>query len=587
MGFVNDGPWANFETEAPDTLENGSVGTNQLVDLSVTTQKLANGSVTTGKLSSEFRLSNIRTFDTVATMQAATDLEAGMTCHTNGFHVAGDSGAAFYVVGTSGTANGMDVLALQDSMIATLIITESYVTPEMFGAYGDGTHDDADAIGRAASVANCIVGDLGKSYYVTKTASVSHALTVRCMNVVMAPIAPTSPMYAAFTCSEHRLTVVNCRFTSEATQIPYLNYINNNNNGLASNTIACSVSSGILVMIDCTIDSTSCAYATDGCEITMNGLIGKSVEMGLYCDGSGTYFSLDDVDFEMSGNTADTNYHFIYARDHGEGVINGCKCTLSDSYLISTSSVAWGNQMHAYHTSSAYQGEDAAREILVKNTIIDLSNVAEKTVQLGQCATARFTYMGCKVTAPNTGGCNLGITTGVRHPWFYDCVIVQNIESAVPFFTDITVPSDYEGDYLQGLVSGCDITLNNPSSGSNNILAKINDSALFLIEKCSIKTKGYVFYGNVTTFVVRDCIITFLDKVYLHFGSTRKCTYANCTLIAQGDINGTVTSTPVHANLLNCSLVGVLASAISTTVYGTATCIGSDLATVTSLNRMT
>lgn len=90
----------------------------------------------------------VRAFATVADMQAATDLAAGMTCHTNGFHEEGDGGAAYYTISTEGTANGMDVLALQNSLYATLVVTEPYVTPEMFGAYGDGTHNDTDCFNR-------------------------------------------------------------------------------------------------------------------------------------------------------------------------------------------------------------------------------------------------------------------------------------------------------------------------------------------------------------------------------------------------------------------------------------------------------
>lgn len=93
-----------------------------------------------------------RCFDVVADMQTATDLKIGMTCHTNGFHSVGDNGAAFYRVTADDEPNGMDVLALQDGLRATLVVTESYVTPEQFGAYGDGTHDDAAAINRALNI---------------------------------------------------------------------------------------------------------------------------------------------------------------------------------------------------------------------------------------------------------------------------------------------------------------------------------------------------------------------------------------------------------------------------------------------------
>ncbi len=44
----------------------------------------------------------VQAFDTVADMQAATTLVAGMTCHTNGNATVGDGGAAYYTVGTSG-----------------------------------------------------------------------------------------------------------------------------------------------------------------------------------------------------------------------------------------------------------------------------------------------------------------------------------------------------------------------------------------------------------------------------------------------------------------------------------------------------
>lgn len=96
---------------------------------------------------------NNRNYETVADMQADTTLSAGMICHTLGFYAAGDGGAAWYLISSTGTANGMDVLALS-SGVAVLQITEPYVTPEMFGAYGDGVHDDTDAVDKAISNGN-------------------------------------------------------------------------------------------------------------------------------------------------------------------------------------------------------------------------------------------------------------------------------------------------------------------------------------------------------------------------------------------------------------------------------------------------
>ena len=85
----------------------------------------------------------VRAFATVADMQAATDLDAGVTCHTNGFHEEGDGGAAFYIVSTEGTVNGMDVLACNDGLKATLVVQNSRVDLRQLGCAGNGTTDES------------------------------------------------------------------------------------------------------------------------------------------------------------------------------------------------------------------------------------------------------------------------------------------------------------------------------------------------------------------------------------------------------------------------------------------------------------
>jgi hypothetical protein len=101
---------------------------------------------------------NIRTFDTVADMAAARDLKDGAVCHTLGFHSAGDGGASFYKMSESGTPNGMSIISCTGSgLCASLVITEPFVTPEQFGAYGDGTHDDLASINAAIASGSDVV----------------------------------------------------------------------------------------------------------------------------------------------------------------------------------------------------------------------------------------------------------------------------------------------------------------------------------------------------------------------------------------------------------------------------------------------
>lgn len=88
-------------------------------------------------------------FDTVSDLKLATNLISGSYAQTLGFHTINDGGGAIYKISNTGTANEMDVIAV-GSLYAHLIAEEE-LTPEQFGAYGDGTHDDAPSIRGALS----------------------------------------------------------------------------------------------------------------------------------------------------------------------------------------------------------------------------------------------------------------------------------------------------------------------------------------------------------------------------------------------------------------------------------------------------
>lgn len=85
-------------------------------------------------------------FDTIADMKASTHIKVDMTARTNGFHEIGDGGAAWYQITAVGVPNDMDCFMLGNGLYAKLTIVDPYVTPEMFGAWGDGEHDDVSYI---------------------------------------------------------------------------------------------------------------------------------------------------------------------------------------------------------------------------------------------------------------------------------------------------------------------------------------------------------------------------------------------------------------------------------------------------------
>lgn len=93
-------------------------------------------------------------FNTVADMKSADNLIAGSYAQTLGFHTINDGGGALYYITDSGTANEMDVIAVDD--LYANLITNGETNIKQLGAYGDNTHDDGDIINYAISLGHVV-----------------------------------------------------------------------------------------------------------------------------------------------------------------------------------------------------------------------------------------------------------------------------------------------------------------------------------------------------------------------------------------------------------------------------------------------
>lgn len=108
----------------------------------------------------------IQRFDTVAQMKADTALKAGMYAQTGGYYAVNDGGGALYRIYNTVPSTHYETLA--NGLYAKLI-DSGQISPEMFGAYGDGTHNDTAAINNALEFGSVTFGH-GKTYLVTADA---------------------------------------------------------------------------------------------------------------------------------------------------------------------------------------------------------------------------------------------------------------------------------------------------------------------------------------------------------------------------------------------------------------------------------
>lgn len=119
-------------------------------------------------------------FNTVADMQAAHEsLYVGAICRTSGFYAADDNGGAWYVITDNGTANNMDIIGCGDTLLANLVITDAFVTPEMFGAHGDTETNDVRNIQASFDYAKAN----GKQFVMVGTYRINDTLTFSDCNI--------------------------------------------------------------------------------------------------------------------------------------------------------------------------------------------------------------------------------------------------------------------------------------------------------------------------------------------------------------------------------------------------------------------
>ena len=96
-------------------------------------------------------LSSMITYDNVASMKLADNLVNGSKCATLGYYAVNDGGNAIYKIRNITNEDVIDeatIIALKDENLIAELIYDN-INVNQFGAYGDGIHDDTQAIQKA------------------------------------------------------------------------------------------------------------------------------------------------------------------------------------------------------------------------------------------------------------------------------------------------------------------------------------------------------------------------------------------------------------------------------------------------------
>jgi len=108
-------------------------------------EEMAEGGDLAAIIAQFLTLAPVFAYETVAAMQAATNLINGCLAETYGFYTKGDGGSSKYIIRTKTEADSpddMSIFALADNTLVAEKVQGAEINVKEYGAYGDGTHDD-------------------------------------------------------------------------------------------------------------------------------------------------------------------------------------------------------------------------------------------------------------------------------------------------------------------------------------------------------------------------------------------------------------------------------------------------------------
>lgn len=286
------------------------------------------------------------------------------------------------------TGNYNGAIMQLNNEINQLIKSKNFTTPESFGAYGDGIHDDTDAVQQAINTGNAL---LTKSYLITsqytytivgKQATINYCLNVPDGTAILVTGEIISNNCVIFKMGndckliggKYTFNTINNSIILYGKEIVLCDQVKNVilKDIISNDAILCAVASNNITVTDCTFikNNNSVTNAIIGMHVVTNGKIDKISCYGYGGDGTILAFTSNNITITNCYLVADS-----YPQDIDLGAQGICVDTACEDIIVSQNK---GSSF--YHFIDIKSG---AKNIIICNNT-SIKNKCGITVRLGE-----------------------------------------------------------------------------------------------------------------------------------------------------------------------------------------------------------
>ena len=398
------------------------------------------------------------------------NVTSGTTVSTLGFYSANDGGGATYNIIQGGSSDGMFKIALNNGLVASLLVGNNEVYVDQLGAKGDGATDDAPVIQKALDSGYSVAFGSGKTYKLISAGLVINKdLVIKGNNATLLvddSYSPTSSGFQKFVIRTgfktlDNLTISNITFACKVTEPS--RYIGAN--------YLCIFQPHYVKNI-----------TLNNLDITVYQSANKITNFWMYhgCDSlvlEGCHFHNDTIDSEggLIFIDSETDTYFNYYNDFKNVLVNNCQLTghCSDEALA-----IWGpNNINLKMTSSTIKWTHALRSHYSRPINISCDQDTN--------ATFNVNIENCDIIADSPNA-DSAVGVGSYKPtnlniYFKNCNFTANVRDSLLHFQLLpSSPSSIKGfdfatDKYNINFDSCNINCSKTITGSNKFYNNVSN----------------------------------------------------------------------------------------------------------------